>query len=256
MSAVAASESDAVKDLAVKERRWRLFLLAMVLGAAWMARDLRWAVVWESAPFLLKGLATSWLLALISICLGALAAVPLAAARIYGPAGIRHAAVAIIEVVRATPELMVVFWAFFAFPILIGQAISNWTAAVAALSVMAAAYLAEVIRGGLYSVPQEQWDGALSTGLSRFQVFIYVVLPQAARNMLPALIAQFVMLFKGTALVYVIGVIEFFRSVTIVNNVAFAPFALYLTMAVGYFVCCWLLTWAVRRFDPKYLLVE
>lgn len=252
----AARERDVTDGLAAKERWWRLFLLALVLWAAWMARDLRWAVVWESAPFLLKGLATSWLLALISIGLGALAAVPLAAARVYGPPGIRHAAVAVIEIVRATPELMVVFWAFFAFPILIGQAISNWTAAVAALSVMAAAYLAEVIRGGLYSVPREQWDGALSTGLSGFQVFVYVALPQAARNMAPALIAQFVMLFKTTALVYVIGVIEFFRAVTIVNNVAFAPYALYLTMAAGYFVCCWLLTWVVRRFDPKYLLVE
>lgn len=245
-----------VDEIAAKKRYWRLFLLAAVVWAAWAARDLRWHVVWESAPFLLKGLGVSWLLALISIALGALAAIPLAWARVYGPAGIRHVAIAAIEIVRATPELMVVFWIFFAFPSLIGFAVSNWTAAIAALSIIAAAYLAEVLRGGLYSVPQEQWDGALSTGLSRLQAFAYVVLPQAARNMVPALIAQFVMLFKITALVYVIGVIEFFRAVTLINNSAYAPFALYTTMAAGYFVCCWLLTWVVKRFDPKYLLVE
>lgn len=256
MSSIALREPDVVEDAAAKERWWRFILLAVVLWAAWAARDLRWAVVWESAPFLLKGLAVSWALALVSIGIGTVAAIPLAAARVYGPAGLRHATVALIEVVRATPELMVVFWVFFVVPGLIGVAVSNWAAAVAALSVIAAAYLAEVIRGGLYSVPREQWDGALSTGLSRFQVFVYVVLPQAVRNMVPALVAQLVMLFKTTSLVYVIGVIEFFRSVTIVNNVAFAPFALYLTMAVGYFICCWLLTWVVRRFDPKYLLVE
>lgn len=256
MSSIALPGPDISKETASKERWWRLLLFALVLWTAWAARDQRWAVVWESAPFLLKGLATSWVLALLSIGLGSLVAVPLAAARVYGPAGVRHLAIAVIEVVRATPELMIVFWVFFAFPGLIGVAISNWTAAIAALSVIAAAYLAEVIRGGLYSVPREQWEGALSTGLSPFQTFVYVVLPQAARNMLPALVAQLVMLFKTTSLVYVIGVIEFFRAVTIVNNVAFAPYALYLTMAVGYFVCCWLLTWVVRRFDPKYLLVE
>lgn len=256
MTSIILANSNTRRTVAVKERYWRLTLLAVVLWAAWMVRDLRWGVVLESAPFLLKGLATSWALALISMGLGALAAVPLAVARVYGPASLRHVAVVLIEIVRATPELMVIFWIFFAFPALIGHAISNWTAAVAALSAMAAAYLAEVIRGGLYSVPREQWDSALSTGLSRFQVFVYVVLPQALRNMLPALVAQLVMLFKMTSLVYVIGVIEFFRAVTIVNNVAFAPYALYLTMAVAYFVCCSLLAWVVRRFDPKYLLVE
>lgn len=256
MNATILRQADVVEHAAAKERWWRLFLLALILWAAWAARDLRWAVVWESAPFILKGLATSWALALVSIGLGALAAVPLAAARVYGPPGLRHLAIALVEVVRATPELMVVFWVFFSFPALTGHAISSWTAAVAALSVMAAAYLAEVIRGGLYTVPREQWDCALSSGLSPLQAYAYVVLPQALRNMLPALVAQLVMLFKTTSLVYVIGVIEFFRAVTIVNNVSFAPYALYLTMAVGYFTCCWLLTWLVRRFDPKYLLSE
>ena len=243
-------------SLAAKERLWRLALLTLILWGAWMARDLRWAVVWDSLPLLLGGLATSWALALLSVGLGGLAAIPLAVARVYGPPGLRHAAAAVIEVVRATPELMIVFWIFFALPGLIGVAISNWTAAVAALSLIASAYLAEVVRGGLYSVPKAQWEGALSTGLNRPQVFAYVILPQAARNMVPALVAQAVILFKTTSLVYVIGVIEFFRAVVIVNNSAFAPYALYITMAVGYFLCSWLLTWAVRRLDPKYILRE
>lgn len=242
--------------LAVKERYWRIALFGTIMLAVWMAQDLRWSVVWESAPFLLKGLGVSWLLALTSIALGALAAVPLALLRVYGPPGLRHLSVLVIEVVRATPELMVIFWIFFAFPPLIGQALSNWTAAVAALSVIAAAHLAEVVRGGLYSVSDEQWDAGRAAGLGVSQIFGYIVLPQALRNMAPALVAQFVSLFKTTSLVYVVGVIDFFRSVSIVNNTAYAPYALYVTMAVGYFLCCWLLTWIVRRFDPEYLLVE
>lgn len=256
MTALVSSGIGLPQGTKAKERLWRLGVLGLLLWGAWMARDLRWDVVWESLPFLLKGLASSWVLALTSVALGSLAALPLAAARVYGPPGLRHLAGAFIEVIRATPELMIVFWIFFALPGLIQVAVSNWTAAVAALSLIASAYLAEVIRGGLYSVPREQWDGALSTGLSRFQAFAYVILPQALRNMVPALVAQAVILFKTTSLVYVIGVIEFFRAVVIVNNSAFAPYALYTTMAIGYFLCSWLLTWVVRRLDPKYLLVE
>lgn len=256
MTLVARQQRKIQNDIAAKARLWNLTVIVVILWSLWLARDWRWAVVWDAAPFLLKGLAVSWGLALISIGLGSLMAVPLAAARVYGPVGVRHAATAIIEVVRATPELMIIFWIFFAFPALIGLAVSNWVTAVAALSVIAAAYLAEVVRGGFYSVSHNQWDGALSTGLSRGQAFFYIILPQAVRNMMPALVAQLVALFKTTSLVYVIGIIEFFRAVTIVNNTAFAPFALYLTLAAGYFVCSWALTWVVRRFDPKYLLVE
>lgn len=256
MNSGAPREAKIFNGIASREQCWNMMIIVFILWSGWMARDLRWSVVWEAGPFLLKALAVSWMLALISIALGSLMAVPLAAARVYGPAGVRHAATAVIEVLRATPELMIIFWIFFALPGLIGLAVSSWTAAVTALSVIAAAYLAEVVRGGFYSVSQEQWDGGSSTGLSRLQVFTYIILPQAVRNMVPALIAQLVALFKTTTLVYVVGIIEFFRAATIVNNTSFAPFALYLTLAVGYFSCSWVLTWVVRRLDPKYLLIE
>src|SRR3546814_7504942 len=134
------------------------------------------------------------------------------------PAGLRHAVVLLIELLRATPELLVVFWLFFGLPAVTDQALSGWTAAVAALSLIAAAHLAEVVRGGLVSVPQGQWDAALAIGLSPGQALLRVVLPQALRNMLPALVAQLVSLFKTTSLAYVVGVVEFFRAVSIVNN--------------------------------------
>jgi ABC-type amino acid transport system permease subunit len=82
------------------------------------------------------------------------------------------------------------------------------------------------------------------------------VLPQALRNMVPALIATIVMMFKTTSLIYVVGITDFFRAVILINNREFEPVALYTTLAVGYFVCCWLLSWLVRRFDPKYVLAQ
>lgn len=239
-----------------KIRYWNTAIVVFLLWMLWEYRDDRWHVVADTSHYLFKGLVMSWVLAIVSIVLGGILALPLAAGRVYGPPGIRHLAVALIEVVRATPELMVVFWVYFTFPRFVGQAIPSWSAAIIGLTMMAAAYLAEVIRGGLYSVPKSQREASISTGMNEFQTFRYIILPQALRNMVPAFIAQLVMLFKTTSIVYAIGVIEFFRAVQIVNNSQFAPFALYITMAAVYFVCCYALSWAIKKLDPKYLLVE
>ncbi len=73
-------------------------------------------------------------------------------------------------------------------------------------------------------------------------MFRFIVLPQALRNMLPALIAQLVALFKTTSLVYAIGVMDFFRAVNVTKNAVFAPYALYLILGAGYFVSCFAIT--------------
>ena len=243
-----------------RERRnaliWWAGLLAVLAVTAWLCRDFRWHVVWQSGPYLLRGLGISWLLALASIAIGFVAGILLAAARLAAPAGLRHLAIAYIELLRAVPQLMVIFWVFFTWPALTGQALSAWTAGIVSLSLIAAAYLAEVVRAGLLSVPRVQVECGLVTGLTPTTIFVRIVLPQALRNMLPALIAHFVMMFKITSLVYVIGLIDFFRAIILVNNRDFAPYALYTTMAVGYFVCCYALSWLVRRLDPKYTLTS
>jgi polar amino acid transport system permease protein len=210
----------------------------------------------ETAPYLLMALGRSWMLAIASLVLGALLALPLAAGRVFGPVGVRHLCVLIIEVVRATPELMVIFWIYFAYPALMGEALSPWSAAIVSLSIIAGVYLAEVIRGGLYSVPRTQWEAGISTGLTPFQTFRYIVLPQGVHSMIPAFIAQLVSSFKTTSLAYLIGVIEFFRAIILMNNTRFAPYAFYVTLACGYFVCCYALSWVIRRIDPGYSLVE
>lgn len=205
---------------------------------------------------LLQALGRSWLLAIMSIGFGTLLALPLAAGRVYGPAGIRHICVAVIEIVRGTPDLMVLFWIYFSYPALTGEALSSWSAATIALSIIAGVYLAEVIRGGLYSISRSQREAGVSTGLTEFQTFSYVILPQAVHNMIPAFIAQLISSFKTTSLAYIIGVIEFFRAIVLMNNALFAPYALYITLGCGYFVCCYAMSWVVRRLDPNYSIIE
>jgi len=235
---------------------WRGGLAACCLSFVWLVRGFQWNVVWRAAPFLIQGLGVSCVLAVVSVAFGMLGGTILAAARLGGVWGVRHIAVAYIEIIRATPQLMVIFWVFFTIPALTGQHMAIWEAAIISLSMIASAYLAEVIRAGLQSVPRVQSESARVTGLNPTQTFVHVLLPQALRNMLPALIAHFVMIFKITSLVYVIGLIDFFRATIIVNNRDLAPYALYTTMAVVYFGCSYGLSIIVRRLDPKYTLVS
>ncbi len=231
----------------------RAAVWVIVLAAClWLVRDFRWSVVWETAPFLLRSLGVSWALAIISVVIGLVAGTCLAGVRLYGFAGLRQAAIFYIELIRAIPQIMVLFWVFLGLPRLTGYVLGPWLAAAVALSMIASAYLAEVIRAGLLSVPKIHRESGYATGLRPLQIFIYIILPQALRNMLPALIAHVVMIFKMTSLVYLVGLVDFFRASILVNNREFAPYAIYLTMAIVYLLCNLLLSKFIRRLDPKY----
>jgi His/Glu/Gln/Arg/opine family amino acid ABC transporter permease subunit len=235
---------------------WRGLSAVVLVFGAWRVAGLEWARVAPSWEFLLLALGHSWLLAMIAMAIGIVAAVPLALLRVYAPRWARSAVALAIEAVRATPELMIIFWVYFALPVVTGSRVSAWNAALGSLSVIAAAYLAEVVRAGLLSVPSGQREAAAALGLKPRTVFRLVLLPQALRNMVPALIAQLVSLFKTTSLVYAIGVMDFFRAVTVTNNAVYAPYALYFVLAAGYFVSCWTITKLVRSFDPAYQLLD
>jgi polar amino acid transport system permease protein len=169
---------------------------------------------------------------------------------------VRYLSLSFVEIVRATPQLMVIFWIYLSFPALTGHAMNAWMAAAVALSLIASAYLAEVIRGGLFSIPIEQKETAALLGLSSMQVFVFVLMPQACRNMLPALIATTIMMFKTTSLVFVIGLVDFFRAAMIVNNREFAPLTCFTVVALGYFLCCYALSSLLRFFDPRYTITS
>ena len=155
---------------------------------------------------------------------------------------LRLPAAAVVEVIRGTPGLMFVVWVYFLSRPLVGFSLSPFWAAVWALMLHNGSYAAEIIRAGLDSVPRGQMAAAYSTGLGYIQAMRYIVLPQALRNMAPAIMNRTVALFKNTSLAFVIGVIEFFRSGTIVNGRENASFAVFTFIAAVYFVCCFTLS--------------
>jgi len=233
---------------------WYGILFSALVVGAFFARDLEWDVLWRNRWALLYGLGTSWIFALVPIAIGIVVGAALAWARADGPFFVRYPAVLFIELIRATPQLMIILWVFFIYPEITGNVLPRSWSAIFALSLISSAYLAEVIRAGLESVPSVQFESGYATGLSQLHIFIQIILPQALRNMLPALIGIFVMLFKTTTLLYVLDISDFFYIANLINNRDLAPYTIYTLLGVVYFICCFTLSKAVQRMDPKYIL--
>ncbi len=193
-----------------------------------------WQVILDNAWFLGAGLwRTVWMSVVIigaSFVLGNV----VAALRASGVAGVTTLATGYIELMRATPLLMIIFWFYFTLPLLTGHAPSPIVAVLTAMIAFRTAAMAEVVRGGLRSVGRQQWEVAQASGLGTAQTFVHVVLPQAVVNMLPSLTSQSVATVKSTSLAYVIGVIELTRAGNVVMNREYRIVEVLSTVAVTY----------------------
>jgi polar amino acid transport system permease protein len=165
---------------------------------------------------------------------------------------IKWPAVFYIEIIRGTPLLMLIFWFYFLAPIVLGHTLPEATSALIAFIVFTGAYIAEIVRAGVLALPKGQTEAARGTGLSHFQTMVHIILPQALRNMIPSFVNQFVSLTKDTSLAYIIGVNELTRTATQVNNrTLIAPTEIFITIAVLYFIICYVLTATSRRLERQ-----
>lgn len=141
--------------------------------------------------------------------------------------------------VRGTPLLMVVFWAYFFLPAVTGHKSSQFATMLAALVVFDAAYIAEIVRSGIQSLPKGQMQAARALGLGHGAAMRFVILPQALRNMLPSLVNQFVSTIKETSLGTIIGLAEVSFIASQINAQTLTrPVAVYSCLALTYFVLC------------------
>ncbi len=187
----------------------------------------------------LGGLAMTVLLSALALAAAMPLGLLLALARASRWRVLRWPVSALITLVRALPLLMVVFWAYFFLPAVTGQRTGQFGTMLAALILFDSVYLAEIVRAGLRSVPQGQFQAARALGLGEVAMLRWVVLPQALRAVLPSLVNQFVATIKATSLGYIIGLNELSFVATQVNTLVFTRAAeVYTLLALGYFVLC------------------
>jgi ABC-type amino acid transport system permease subunit len=146
---------------------------------------------------------------------------------------------------------MVIFWFWFLIPQITGQRLPDYSVALAAFVVFEAAYLGEIVRAGVQSVPRGQVDAALATGLTHGEMMVHVILPQAIRNTIPSLVTQFIVLFKDTSLASIIGMMDLTKAAQIVSQREIRPFETYLFIAVVYWICTYSMSRFSRRLEVK-----
>ena len=158
-----------------------------------------------------------------------------------------------IELIRGNPLIMVIFWVYFFSPIITGMQMDVFWSATIAFTIFSGAYLAEIVRAGVKAIPPGQMEAATASGLNYFKAMRFVILPQALKMMIPAIVGQFIALFKDTSLAYIIGVFELTTVAQTVNNrLMIYPFEIYTAIAVLYFICCYSMSMVARNLERKY----
>jgi glutamate/aspartate transport system permease protein len=197
-----------------------------------------WNVIPKNIGFLLGGLCLTFQLAAISVAGGFVLGTILGIGRLSSKPWLFLPATLYVNLFRSLPLILVIFWFYFLVPILIGRPLGDYLSALIAFVAFEAAYFAEIVRGGIQSVPTGQMEAGYSTGLHYHHIMLYVILPQAFRNMFPPLVTQCVIIFQDTSLAYVIGLKEFLRRVSIVDLREFRSVELYLFAAAVYLLIC------------------
>jgi arginine/lysine/histidine/glutamine transport system substrate-binding and permease protein len=214
------------------------------------------SVIVGTLPALLKGALVTLQLALISAALGLAAGSLLGISRLSANPAIRWAARAYIDFFRGTPLLVQIFMVYFGIPALFQQfgldfSLNRFLAAVLALTLNCAAYVAEIVRGGIQSIELGQTEAAQSLGMSPAKTMRFIVFPQALRRMLPPLGNQFIALLKDTSLVAIIGFEELFREGQLIVAENYRPFELYAAVALIYLLLTLLSAQLFNRIEDQ-----
>ncbi|HCZ8798058.1 TPA: ABC transporter permease subunit [Staphylococcus aureus] len=201
--------------------------------------------------FFLKGIKITILISLIGFALGSILGAFVALMKLSKIKIISWIASIYIEILRGTPMLVQVFIVFFGITAALGLDISALVCGTIALVINSSAYIAEIIRAGINAVDKGQMEAARSLGLNYRQTMKSVIMPQAIKNILPALGNEFVTLIKESSIVSTIGVGEIMFNAQVVQGISFDPFTPLLVAAALYFVLTFVLTRIMNMIEGR-----
>ncbi|MBM7615702.1 amino acid ABC transporter permease [Alkaliphilus hydrothermalis] len=193
--------------------------------------------------FFLSGTINTVLLAFFSVLGGTMVGVILALMKLSEKKPVKFLASAYIEFVRGTPLLVQLFLIYYGLPH-IGIDLPDMVAGIFAVSLNSGAYVAEIIRGGIQSIDKGQMEAGRSLGMSYKMTMKEVIIPQAFKNILPALGNEFIVIIKESAIVSVIGIHELMYKTDVVRGITYKPFTPLIVAAIIYFV----LTFSISKF--------
>ncbi|WP_311223148.1 MULTISPECIES: amino acid ABC transporter permease [unclassified Acidovorax] len=199
-------------------------------------------------------LAARWtvVLSLIAFIGGGLVGALLLVARLTRIGWVDRVVGAYVQLFQGTPLLMQLFLAYFGIG-LFGIQVSVWVSVTVALTLYTSAFLTEIWRGCVASIPKGQWEAAQSLALSFGEQLRHVVFPQALRIAIPPTVGFMVQVIKGTALASVVGFVELTRAGNMISNVTYQPFTVFACVALMYFALCYPISLYAKFLERKIL---
>ena len=158
-----------------------------------------------------------------------------------------------VELFRGSPLMIQLFMIYFCLP-RFGLNISMSAAVILSFTLYSGAYIAEIIRSGIESIPKGQWEAAMCIGLSYPKVLIHIIFPQTVKAALAPLVGFYLGLIKDTSLASTIGYVELVRTAKNVMNITGTPFEAYIVVAAVFFIVCWPLSKLVKYIERRQAL--
>ncbi|MDR6293419.1 polar amino acid transport system permease protein [Inquilinus ginsengisoli] len=208
------------------------------------------AFTFNHLVYLLQGVVWTVVLSLLAFGLGGVAGFGVMMLRIARRRWVRRAAFIYVQIVQGTPLLILLFLVYFGLGI-VGIEIPPLLAAGVSLMVYCSAFLGEIWRGCVEAIPKTQSEAAECLALTRWQVLVDVILPQAARIATPPTVGFLVQVLKSTSLASVVGFVELTRAAQVINNSLFQPFLVFGIAGLFYFALCYPLSRWSRSLERK-----
>lgn len=196
-------------------------------------------VIGRNFVYLMGGLLTTFQLSILALAGGIGLGMLVGLARLSKNPWIYYPITAYVNFLRNIPLILVIFWFYFVMPIVIGEAMAPFPAAVIAFIVFEATYFGEIFRAGYQTISKDLIAASYSTGMSYSQTARYILIPIAIKRMTPSLITQSIVTFQDTSLAFVIGLTELVRRSSIVDNMEVRSIELYGFAAFVYFIVCY-----------------
>ena len=234
------------------------FLLLIIPLSSCTDQELGWFIIspnniegLTNLKFLLSGLTTTIYISVVSIIismiLGLIVAIPSLAKNKF----LTYINIGYVEIVRAVPLLVLILWIYYGLPIMTGISFSPFVSGIIALAISESAFQAEIFRAGINSIKKAQWEAGSSLGLNFFKRLRLVILPQAIKNILPAIGNQFVYVLKMSSLVSIIGIGDLTRKANELVVSTYRPLEIYTFLILEYLVLILIVSFFVRKFENR-----
>ena len=233
-----------------------LLLFILVTGCG--SQELGWFILspnnvngLTNLKFLLSGLTTTIYISVVSIIISMILGMLVALPSLSKNKFLSYLNITYVEIVRAIPLLVLILWVYYGLPIMTSISFSPFVSGIIALSISESAFQAEIFRAGINSIKKAQWEAGSSLGLSFLNKLRFVIMPQAIKNILPAIGNQFVYVLKMSSLVSIIGIGDLTRKANELVVTTYRPLEIYTFLIFEYLILILIVSYFVRKLEKK-----